>query len=260
MLNDYVQTPLANLAAMMEQRVVEVHNELAAAIRRLTEPVNRATAELREASRRWLPAIALVCCELPKRGWYLSRMEPITFIGELAGKLEAKDWVAVDRLLLDHTAHLEVDEAVLGSYLGQEGVPTYTIERACLVLERCKSQDHTVATVLGLTVVDELSRYLYDDRDFTTKRSKQPRPQIGVRTPASQRSLAPFAKDFVASFGIVHEDIEPKSLGDENYFNRAAILHGKMRRSFGPKDSAKIRLLLMFLICGGSRHSGADDD
>jgi hypothetical protein len=253
-----MQTSLENLAAVMEQRVAQVGAEVEAAIRRLTEPAHRATAELREASRRWLPALAVVCCELPKRGWYLSGLEPVTFIGELASGLEAEDWEAVDQLLVTHTEHLEIDEALLENWLRQEGAPTYTIERVRLVLDRCKCQDHTVATIVGLTVVDELSRYLYDDRDFTTKRAKQPRPQIGVSTPSSQRALGPVAKDFVASFGIVHEDIEPGLLDDDNYFNRAAILHGKMRRSYGPKDSAKIKLLLMFLICGSGRHG--DDD
>jgi hypothetical protein len=39
-------------------------------------------------------------------------------------------------------------------------------------------------------------------------------------------------------------------LGDEDYFNRAAIVHGKMRREYGPKDSAKVFMVLMFLVLG----------
>jgi len=90
-------------------------------------------------------------------------------------------------------------------------------------------------------------RYVFDGKDFTTKRGRQPRPQFACTTDGTEK-LGVYHSGFVQTFGLVHKDVAPQRLGDENYFNRNAFLHGQMRRRYGPKDSAKTFLLIMFVV------------
>jgi hypothetical protein len=65
---------------------------------------------------------------------------------------------------------------------------------------------------------------------------------------------------FRAEIGLVHKDATPQRLGDENYISRNAFLHGQMRRSYGPKDSSKTFLLIMFVVFAfDSLEEGSDD-
>ena len=195
-----------------------------------SQDIDRIVASCKEASKRWTRALMIVCVELPKRGWYLTGEEPITLIEELAHWVEARDWAAIDEILVKRVARLRLDNDEFQEWLSGQGVPDYCIERVRLVLEYRESENHTVTTIVGMTVIDELCRCLYDGRDFTTKRNKQPRPQLACRTGEDARVLSHFAKGFVETFGLVHEDTDRRRLGDEDYFNRAAILHGQMRR------------------------------
>lgn len=201
--------------------------------------------------RRWAPAFAIVSSELPKRGWYLTGEEPITLVGELADRIRNENWSGVDELLLEYVSQLKLDRNRLRDWLAQEDVPAYAIERISLVLAECEAQDHAAATIVGMATVDELCRHLYDGRDFTSKRSgRNLKPQIALATPSSKRRIGLFAKQFVQSFGMIHEDVDPRRLNDQDYFNRSAVVHGCMRRSYGPLDSAKVQMLFMFLIFG----------
>jgi hypothetical protein len=83
-------------------------------------------------------------------------------------------------------------------------------------------------------------RYVFDGKDFTTMRGRQPRPQFACTTDGTEK-LGVYHSGFVQTFGLVHKNVTPQRLGDENYFNRNAFLHGQMRRSYSPEDSAKER-------------------
>jgi hypothetical protein len=52
----------------------------------------------------------------------------------------------------------------------------------------------------------------------------------------------------VEEFGLIQKYVDMTRLDDEDCFNRAAIVHGQMRRAYGPKDSAKVFMVLMFLV------------
>ncbi len=215
------------------------------------QELDRILAPWKETSKRWARALLIVRTELPKRGWYLTGKEPITLVEELAQRATAQDWAAVDELLVEQAAQLRLNNNLFQEWLVQQGIPRYTIERVRIVLEHREVNSHTVTAVVGMTVIDELCRLLYDGREFTTKRNKQPRPQLACRiTTEGARALRRFASGFVEVFGSLQENIDPTRLDDEDYFNRHAILHGKMRREYGPKDSAKVFMILMFLVFG----------
>lgn len=223
---------------------------LADALQRIQQLTDSALVPWKEACGRWARALAIVRAELPKRGWYLTGDEPITLIEQLAYGAEAKDWTAIDEILLENANQIRLNKDLFQQWLAQHRVPDYCIERVRLVLDHWESGNHEVTTIVGMAVIDELCRCLYDGRDFTTKRNRQPKPQLACRTPGATRELRRFEKEFVETFGSIHKDIEPDRLEDENYFNRAAILHGQMRRKYGPKDSAKVFMILMFLVFG----------
>lgn len=221
------------------------------ALHRNLQAIDGILAPWNEASKRWARALLIVRTELPKRGWYLTGEEPITLIEELAQSATAQDWTAVDQLLVEQAEQLHLNNDLFEQWLAQQGVPGYSIARVRLVLKHRESDSHTVATIVGMTVIDELCRFLYDGRDFTTKRHRQPRPQLACRLTADgARALSRFANGFVEVFGSIQEDIDPARLDDKDYFNRHAILHGKMRREYGPQDSAKVFMVLMFLVFG----------
>lgn len=60
--------------------------------------------------------------------------------------------------------------------------------------------------------------------------------------------LGDYHRGFVEEFGLIHGDVDPARLEDEDYFNRSAILHGMMKRPFGQKDTAKVFMIVMFLV------------
>lgn len=224
-----------------------------------SQDIDRFAASYKEASKRWTRALMILCVELPRRGWYLTGEEPITLIEELVHWVEARDWAAIDEILVKQVARLHLDGDDFQEWLSEQGVPDYCIERVRLVLEYRESENHTVTTIVGMTVIDEICRCLYDGRDFTTKRNKQRRPQLACRTTEDARALSHFAKSFVETSGLIHEDTDRRRLGDEDYFNRAAILHGQIRRGYGPKDLAKVFMLLMFLVFGLECNEGHEE-
>jgi hypothetical protein len=231
----------------MQQRWAD---EIAANVDRLLAPCK----SFEEATRRWAVALDIVRAELPKRGWYLTGSEPITVTGQLAFSIKANDWGAVDQILLEEATRLRIKKDLFQQWLSQHGVPDYCIARVGLVLDCRESGDHEVATIVGVAVIDELCYHLYGGRTFTTKRNNQPRPQVACPTSKRARELSTYAKGFVETFGLIHEDIDMRRVEDDDYFNRAAILHGLMRREYGPKDSAKVFMLLMFLVFGLEEH------
>ncbi len=248
-------------AEILSKQLARTYEDISRSLQSLSDDVlfhnlqelDRILAPWEEASKRWARALLIVRTELPKRGWYLTGKEPITLVVELAQRATAQDWTAVDHLLVKQSAQLRLNADLFQEWLVQQGVPGYSIERVRLVLEHRNSDSHTVTTVVGMTVIDELCRFLYDGRDFTTKRRKQPRPQLACHvTTEGARALSRFAREFVEVFGSIQEDIDPTRLDDEDYFNRHAILHGKMRREYGPKDSAKVFMALMFLVLGAA--------
>ncbi len=258
-VDSWPSSPLADVLRQTQQRW---DDEIANNLKRLHQMQQRWEEEIignlnrllapceayNEAATRWLLALQTLYAELPKRGWYLTGMEPITVTGTLAHSINANDWGAVDQILIEEATRLRVKKDVLQQWLAQRDVPQCCIERVGCVLDHRESGDHEVATIVGVAVIDELCRHLYAGRAFTTKRNRQPRPQIACPTPKSTRELSTYAKGFVKTFGLIHEDVDMSRLEDQDYFNRAAILHGLMRRNFGLKDSAKVYMLLMFLV------------
>jgi hypothetical protein len=211
-----------------------------------------------DSSEQWATAVAVVVTELPKRGWYLSGKEPSTFFPMLAALIRSQDWSALDAAVMTQAEHLRVDVDRLVQSLEQRGVPHYCTSRVRIFFEWYRCQEHELATIFGLPLIDELCRHLYAGKDFTTKRAKQPKPQIACKT-ASSPYLTEFASRFVQQFGLIHEDVDAGRLEDPEYFNRSAILHGLMRRAFGPKDCAKTLMVLLFLVFayaqGDERHA-----
>jgi hypothetical protein len=255
-LDRMIRRPAEDLSKQLERMYEKVSRPMQSladdVLFRNLQELDRILAPWQEASKRWARALLIVRTELPKRGWYLTGEEPITLVEELAQRATARDWTAVDKLLVEQAVQLRLKDDLFQEWLVQQGVPGYSIARVRLVLEHRESNSHTVTAVVGMTVIDELCRFLYDGREFTTKRHRQPRPQLACRvTTEGARALSRFASGFVEVFGSIQEDIDPTRLADEDYFNRHAILHGKMRREYGPKDSAKVFMVLMFLVLGG---------
>ena len=228
-----------------EQLAIPDFNPLVALIKKLGEDHRQIIGD----SKRWAEAAAIVSEELPKRGWYLNGTEPCTWVGTLATYVEKKDWRGLDDAILAHIGKLKIKVEGLTTWLKEKGVPDHCINRVRLFLDQYHAKNHEVAVVFGIPLIDEITRHLYSSKDFTTKRNKQPKPQIGCRT-TSGPDLVQFSNRFVQQFGSIHGDVDPRRLADEDYFNRAAIVHGQMQRSYGPKDSAKALMALLFVVLG----------
>jgi hypothetical protein len=225
-------------------------DELAANLDHINKQLDEAARRTEEAAIRTKAAWEILGTELPKRGWYLSGNEPIDLVAQLAHKAKALDSAAVDQLLLNYIATNHLKNDLFQQWLTQHNVPNYCIGRIRVFLDHRDEGNHEVATIVGMTVIDELARYLYGGRDFTTKRGRQPRPQLACRTTKSASELKDFARAFVGFFGELQHDVDPSRLMDEDYLNRHAVLHGRMQRPYGPKDSAKLFMALMFLVFG----------
>lgn len=201
-----------------------------------------------ESSKRWTDALAIVQSELPKRGWYLTGQEAGRLTERLAKLAAESKWPEIDQLLLDQASQMKVNVDAFAAWLTQKRVRDCCVNRVRLFLKARDEEEHEVATLVGVPLIDELSRALYEGKDFTTKRNKQAKPQMANKTASGTGRLNHYCEGFVGAFGLIHQDVEVSRAEDEDYFNRSAILHGMMRRSYGPKDSAKTFMTLMFLV------------
>lgn len=216
------------------------------------------TRSIVESSKRWIRALQIVQKELPERGWYLTGQEPAHVTPQIAKLVDERKYVEIDELLIKHAASLNLDVDKCIEWLEQRGVPEYCQNRFRIVMDARTSKDHEIATLVGVPVIDELSRSLYDGRDFTTKRGKMPKPQLACSKAGSDEKLNRFCEGFVDKFGLIQQQVDVSRLEDEDYFNRHAILHGMMRRAYGSKDTAKVFMVLLFLIFAYKEGSGED--
>ncbi len=192
----------------------------------------------------------LISAELPKRGWYLSGREPCTLTDRLAKAVRKEEWDTVDQEMMEHLPQFEMNP--LRAWLVQEGVPDYCIARLYRFLKHHTEGNYEEATYLGVPLLDEIAKHLYGGKTFTTKRTSQKRsnqskPELAFKT-SSGPDLESYCESFVQTFGSLQEDPDDKSLADENYWNRHAIVHGLMRRAMGVKDSAKCLMAMKFLF------------
>jgi len=192
----------------------------------------------------------LISMALPKRGWYLSGQEPCTLMNSLAKAVREEEWGNVDQEMVEHLPQFKTDP--LRAWLAQKGVPDYCINCLCRFLKHNDEGNYEEATYLGVPLLDEIAKHLYGGKTFTTKRANrksadQSKPELAFKT-ASGPDLASYCESFVQAFGSLQEDPDPKSLTDENYWNRHAIVHGLMRRAMGIKDSAKCLMAINFLF------------
>ena len=214
-----------------------------------TKRIIEGQLRLNESSQRWRDAVEIIQAELPKRGWYLTGQETSLLTPRLARLAKEENWTEIDRILVEQATGLVIDVAALAEWLKQHNVPDCCVERIRIFLKARDDGSHEISTLVGVPLIDELCRALYGGRDFTSKRSgRQPKPQMACNTNATTNRLTHYCEGFVRSFGLIHEDVDPSKLDDEDYFNRSAIVHGMMRRSYGPKDSAKAFMALMFLV------------
>jgi hypothetical protein len=217
-----------------------------------------------ESAKHWANALAIVQIELPKRGWYLTGRESGRLTPRLAKLIETEDWHKIDAILVEQASALSLKADTFLEWLTQQSVPNCCIERMRIFLAAREDGQHEIATLVGVPLIDELSRALYDGKDFTTKRHKrQPKPQMACVSGNGASKLNSYCEGFVESFGLIHQDVDATRIEDEDYFNRSAILHGMMRRPYGPKDTAKVFMVLMFLVFAvddsGKDAANADD-
>ena len=202
----------------------------------------------------------LISVALPKRGWYLSGQEPCTLSDRLAKAVREEQWQKVDQEMMKHLPQFKVD--LLQAWLAQEGVPVYCINRLCRFLKHHDEENFEEATYLGIPLLDEIAKHLYGGKTFTTKRSNrrrgdQSKPELAFKT-AFGPDLVSYCESFVQTFGSLHEDPNQKSLADENYWNRHAIVHGLMQRAMGVKDSAKCLMAISFLFFARKNEEATD--
>jgi hypothetical protein len=231
-----------------------VHDEFAretaaarSAMAAAIESSQRLWRDVEAANARWLRDSETVIQVLPQRGWYLTGQEPCTLVHQLARFIEAADWEMVDRTLLDNMPRLLPEKAA--QWLSEQNVPAYSVKRFQLFLDHHHAGRYEEATFIGIPLLDELSRHLYDGADFTTKRQSQncTKPAMAMRR-ASGLGITSFASRFVSGFGSLQKDSLLDRCEDPDYWCRHAILHGQMRRPMGLKDSAKCYMALAFLI------------
>ena len=203
--------------------------------------------QLKLESEVWAKAMSIVERLLPDRGWYLTGREPAAWIVSLARHANANDWAAVDNAILSHVDKGPVKTDRFCDWLLLKGVPEFCVTRVRRFFVNHDAGNYEESTFLGLPLIDEIARALYGGKDFTTKRNKQPKPQIACKTQNSPQ-LSCFCERFVQTFGSIQEEVEMSRLSDDDYFSRSAILHGQMRRSLGKKDSAKTLMAILFLV------------
>lgn len=201
-----------------------------------------------ESSKRWTDALTIVQSKLPERGWYLTGKESCRLTERLAGMATEERWAEIDELLVEQASSLTVNVEAFAEWLKQNEVLDCCIDRVRIFLKARDERNHEVATLVGVPLIDEVCRALYDGKDFTTKRGKQPKPQLACKTGSGTPRLNHYCEGFVDAFGLIHHNVDTARVEDEDYFNRSAIVHGMMRRGYGPKDSAKTFMALMFVV------------
>ena len=231
-----------------------VHDEFAretaaarSAMAAAIESSQRLWRDVEAANARWLKDSETVVQALPQRGWYLTGREPCTLVHKLARFIEAHDWEMVDRTILGHMPRLIPEKAA--QWLNERNVPAYCVKRFQLFLDHHHEGRYEEATFIGIPLLDELSRHLYDGADFTTKgRSPNCRKPAMAMQRSSGLGVTSFASRFVSGFGSLQKQSAPDRCEDPDYWCRHAIVHGQMRRAMGIKDSAKCYMALAFLI------------
>lgn len=213
---------------------------------RMVDDHNRLIAGMEQSQKD----VLLVAVTLPKRGWYLSGQEPCTLSNRLARSIRNDRLDQVDEQMMVHLPQFKVDK--LCAWLVQEGVPAHCVDRVSRFLRHHGDGNYEEATFLGVPLLDELAKYLYGGKAFTTKRpgrrgSDQSKPELAFKT-TSAPDLGNYCARFVQAFGSLQEDPDHNSLADENYWNRHAIVHGLMQRAMGVKDSAKCLMAISFLL------------
>jgi hypothetical protein len=203
----------------------------------------------------------LISSVLPKRGWYLSGQEPCTLTNRLANAVNQAQWDNVDQQMMEHLPEFEVEP--LREWLGQEGVPEHCITRLSRFLRHHGEGNFEESTYLGVPLLDEIAKHLYGGKTFTTKRASrrggnQSKPELAIKT-TSGPDLEGYCESFVQTFGSLQEDPDRRSLADENYWNRHAIVHGMMERAMGAKDSAKCLMAIEFLIFARKEKTDSGD-
>jgi len=216
----------------------------------VTKTFRNLNEEITEGMKRHREAHMLVSATLPERGWYLSGHEPCTLTLKLAKSVRADDWDAVDQQVIEHLPDFKPE--LLKQWLAEQNVPDYCINRFFLFLNHQKAGNHEEATYVGVPLIDELAKFLYGGKSFTTKRRNrgrgdQSKPELAFKTEGSP-DLKNYCNDFVQTFGCLQEDPQVDFLSDENYWNRHAIVHGMMKRPMGSKDSAKCLMAINFLV------------
>lgn len=246
---DALYAPIAELEAQLKEsmRGRDAFSKEAETVNKEVENIRKWHDSIFESSEGWAQGLEVLHAELPRRGWYLTGKEPCTFTQRLARYAKAKNWDALDSALIAHSAELKLNIDKFIEWLVQKNVPDYCIGRVKCFLEARDAQDHEAAVAIGVPLIDAICRSLFDGKDFTTKRGRQPKPQFACSSDGNP-TLGDYHFGFVKTFGLIHEDVDPKRLSDEDYFNRHAILHGQMKRSYGPKDSAKMFMAIMFLV------------
>jgi hypothetical protein len=216
--------------------------------------------DLIESSKRWTDALTIAQTELPKRGWYLTGKEAGTLTERLASLARDGKWADIDQILVRQASALTVNTDAFSDWLKKNSVPDCCVKRVEIFLKARDQGDHEVATLVGVPLIDELCRSLYGGRDFTSKRSKQPKPQMACSSGNATARLNHYCEGFVDSFGLIHHDVDTSRVEDEDYFNRSAILHGMMRRSYSSKDSAKTFMTLMFVVFALEEGTGCEPE
>ena len=228
-----------NLHDVFTREVCAAREHMAVVIRRQ----ERLWQEIRDSTSQWHHATEIVCSRLPLRGWYLSGQEPAPLVVRLAKHIEAEAWADVDRLMLQHVPLFRPEDH--GRWLGNNGVPSHCIDRFRRFVGHHQQGNYEEATFLGLPLIDEVCLHLYGV-EFTRKGKGSTQPAIA--SAASTTVWAKLGKEFVSDFGSLQDTIVEARLHDEDYWCRHAILHGKMQRPMGLKDSAKCCLAIAFLI------------
>ena len=262
---DRVVAPMASVAAaklaafdsLIEKSGIAAHLKNLALVQqhfqRDYERLCESEKKTADSARNWSEALALVQTELPKRGWYLTGKEPAGASLVLAKHLQAGDWEAVDEFMVKQALRLRVDIDELAKWLAKHSVPDCCIKRVRLFIDYFKSKNHEAATLIGVPLIDELCRSLYEGRDFTSKTAHKPkrtkihRPAIAEPKSDGTESVKRYAKGFLQQFGLFQDNWDETQFADDNYFNRHAILHGMMQRSYGTKDSAKAMMAIIFI-------------
>jgi hypothetical protein len=212
-------------------------------------------------SARWAEVMKIVPSDLPKRGWYLTGKEPCTLFPELASYIEKQDWQKVDDAVMAHLPKFKVD--VVREWFRQSGIPEYTHKRFTRFLHNHDAKAFEESTHLGVPLIDEIARHLYKGKSFTNKKATdrkakdQSKPEIAIKTTGGV-DIEEFSRQFVETFGSLQADVDANRLGDEDYWNRHAIMHGMMLREMGPKDSAKTLMAIAFLIFAMRQEESVD--